>query len=143
MVQCGKVLPVATEEKASEDMSKEQPDGSQRDSGNRNGSAKKARNSKDKMKKETGVRKKTLRLQKAKKGIKRKKEQKSDTLERVSQEPVQKTDDGYDGYYDDILPADEGRFNEGIDKKLVKNVVILISVVLLIVIFCVMGMYLL
>lgn len=49
----------------------------------------------------------------------------------------------YDGYYDDILPADEGRFNEGIDRGLVKKVVLIIGIVLLIVGACVLMMYLL
>jgi hypothetical protein len=51
--------------------------------------------------------------------------------------------DDYDGYYDDILPADEGRFSEGIDRGLVKKIVLIIVMVLLIVGACVMMMYLL
>lgn len=49
----------------------------------------------------------------------------------------------YDGYYDDILPVDEGRFSEGIDRELVKKIVLIIGMVLLIVGACVMMMYLL
>lgn len=52
-------------------------------------------------------------------------------------------EDDYDGYYDDILPADEGRFSEGIDWGLVKKIVLIIGMVLLIVGACVMMMYLL
>lgn len=52
-------------------------------------------------------------------------------------------EDDYDGYYDDILPADEGRYSEGIDKRLVKKIVLIIGMVLLIVGACVMMMYLL
>lgn len=52
-------------------------------------------------------------------------------------------EDDYDGYYDDILPADEGRFSEGIDRGLIKKVVLIIGMVLLIVGACVMMMYLL
>ena len=52
-------------------------------------------------------------------------------------------EDDYDGYYDDILPADEGRFSEGIDRGLIKKVVLIIGIVLLIVGACVMMMYLL
>ncbi len=52
-------------------------------------------------------------------------------------------EDDYDGYYDDILPVDEGRFSEGIDRGLVKKVVLIIGMVLLIVGACVMMMYLL
>ena len=53
------------------------------------------------------------------------------------------SEDDYDGYYDDILPADEGRFSEGIDRELVKKIVLIIGMVLLIVGACVMMMYLL
>lgn len=52
-------------------------------------------------------------------------------------------EDDYDGYYDDILPADEGRFSEGIERGLVKKIVLIIGMVLLIVGACVMMMYLL
>lgn len=52
-------------------------------------------------------------------------------------------EDDYDGYYDDILPADEGRLSEGIDRELVKKIVLIIGIVLLIVGACVMMMYLL
>lgn len=52
-------------------------------------------------------------------------------------------EDDYDGYYDDILPADEGRFSEGIDRGLINKVVLIIGMVLLIVGACVMMMYLL
>lgn len=53
------------------------------------------------------------------------------------------SEDDYDGYYDDILPADEGRFSEGMDKNLIKKVIVIICVVLLIVALCVGMMYVL
>lgn len=52
-------------------------------------------------------------------------------------------DEGYDGYYDDVLPVDQGRISEGIDKELIKKIVILIVIVLLIVTLCVAMMYVL
>ena len=52
-------------------------------------------------------------------------------------------EDDYDGYYDDVLPVDEGRFNEGLDKELVKKILYIIVTVLLVVGACVMMMYLL
>ena len=52
-------------------------------------------------------------------------------------------EDDYDGYYDDILPADEGRFSEGLDKNLIKKVIGIIGAVLLIVALCVLMMYML
>lgn len=53
------------------------------------------------------------------------------------------SEEDYDGYYDDILPVDEGSFSEGIDRELVKKIVLIIGMVLLIVGACVMMMYLL
>ena len=52
-------------------------------------------------------------------------------------------DDGYDGYYDDVLPLDYGKLNEGMNLELVKRMSIVIGVMLLIVILCVVAMYLL
>lgn len=50
-------------------------------------------------------------------------------------------EDYYDGYYDDILPVDEGRFCDGLDRGLVKKIVLIIGVVFLIVGVCVLMMY--
>ena len=55
--------------------------------------------------------------------------------------PVPKDD--YDGYYDDILPIDEGRFSEGIDRMMIKKILFIIGMVLLIVGACIVMMYLL
>ncbi len=52
-------------------------------------------------------------------------------------------DEGYDGYYDDILPSDDGGSREGIDKGLVKKIVLLLGIVLLVIGVCVAMMYLL
>ena len=52
-------------------------------------------------------------------------------------------DDGYDGYYDDVLPSDAGKLKEGPDMELVKKVSAVAGVMLLIVILCVVAMYLL
>ena len=56
---------------------------------------------------------------------------------------VQPQDDGYDGYYDDVLPVDEGSHGEGLDKELVKKIAALTAGALLIVAACVALMYLL
>lgn len=73
-------------------------------------------------------------------------EEKSQSVE-PKKEPEQISEpdpeDDYDGYYDDILPADEGRFSEGMDKNLIKKVIGIIGVVLLIVALCVGMMYVL
>ena len=51
-----------------------------------------------------------------------------------------KSDDGYDGYYDDVLPSDEGRQQEGIDKEFLKKIVLLVVGVLVISGICVVFM---
>ena len=58
-------------------------------------------------------------------------------------DPGCSTDDGYDGYYDDVLPPDIDRQREGIDKELVKKIVILGICVVLIISLCVVMMYVL
>ena len=58
-------------------------------------------------------------------------------------EEIKPEDDGYDGYYDDVLPPDIDRTREGIDKELVKKIVILGVSVLLIISLCVVMMYML
>ena len=56
---------------------------------------------------------------------------------------TEKVNDDYDGYYDDILPADEGRQREGIDQSIVKRIAILISCLVVVIGICVALMYLL
>ncbi len=77
-------------------------------------------------------------------------ERKPEPLSRPEQQPEPsavtkstESEDDYDGYYDDILPADEGRFGDGIDRWLVKKIALIIGVVFLIVGACVLMMYLL
>lgn len=55
----------------------------------------------------------------------------------------QLVNDGYDGYYDDIPPADGGKQKEGLDVGLIKKIVAVTGVMLLIVTLCVVAMYLL
>lgn len=73
-------------------------------------------------------------------------EEEKQTIE-PAKEPEQisgtNSEDGYDGYYEDVLPADEGRFSEGMDKNLIKKVIVIIGAVLLIVTLCVGMMYVL
>ena len=52
-------------------------------------------------------------------------------------------EDGYDGYYNDVLPSDEGRRREGIDKELVKKISILLVCLFAIIALCVVLMYVL
>ena len=54
--------------------------------------------------------------------------------------PVQEgfpVDGDYDGYYDDILPADAGRDGDGPDRELIRKVVILVAVVSLVIAMCI------
>lgn len=73
-----------------------------------------------------------------KRNVTRSKEQPAKKPEQISETAPK---DDYDGYYDDVLPADEGRFSEGMDKTLIKKVVVIIGTVLLIVTLCVGMMY--
>ena len=50
-------------------------------------------------------------------------------------------DDGYDGYYDDVRPVDEGHEREGIDKELIKKIAIIIGVLFVVIAACVALMY--
>lgn len=52
-------------------------------------------------------------------------------------------DDGYDGYYNDVLPPDLDREKEGLDKELIKKIAILGVAVMLIISLCVVMMYVL
>lgn len=50
-------------------------------------------------------------------------------------------DDGYDGYYDDVLPPDLEQNREGLDKELIQKIVLLGLGVLVVVSLCVAIMY--
>lgn len=52
-------------------------------------------------------------------------------------------DDGYDGYYDDIRPIDEGHEREGVDKELIKKIAFIIGVLFVVIAACVALMYVL
>lgn len=52
-------------------------------------------------------------------------------------------DDGYDGYYDDVLPPDIDRVQEGIDTELIKKVAAVIICVILVISMCVAMLYVL
>ena len=73
---------------------------------------------------------------------KRKKKKKKPKKANVS-EPQEPVDDGYDGYYDDVLPPDTDRVKEGLDKELVKKIVLLGVGVVFIIGLCVVMMYVL
>lgn len=75
---------------------------------------------------------------------KKRKKRKKDLPKKVVV-PVEETsvDDGYDGYYDDVLPPDLDREREGLDKELIKKIVALGVGVVFIIAMCVVMMYVL
>lgn len=52
-------------------------------------------------------------------------------------------DDGYDGYYNDVLPPDTDRVKDGLDKELIKKIVALCVGVTVIILMCVALLYVL
>lgn len=54
--------------------------------------------------------------------------------------PTSEPDD-YDGYYDDVLPPDLDEIGEGLDKALVKKVIVVFLLFLMVVSFCVLLLY--
>ncbi len=71
---------------------------------------------------------------------KEKQKRKSATPLEVVGEPV---DDGYDGYYNDVLPPDLDREKDGPDKELIKKIVALCVSVVFIIGICIVMMYVL
>lgn len=61
----------------------------------------------------------------------------------VSAEPEAHMDEDYDGYYDDVLPPDIDRAKEGLDKALIKQVLLVGLVVFVIISLCVALLYVL
>lgn len=79
--------------------------------------------------------------QKSPKGRKKPKKKKETVpLPEIEGEPV---DDGYDGYYNDVLPPDLDREKEGLDNELIKKISALVIAVILIIGLCVVMMYVL
>lgn len=54
-----------------------------------------------------------------------------------------KAEDGYDGYYDDIVPTDTGKPREGVDWVLMKKIGLIGAAVVVIICLCIAAMYLL
>ena len=67
----------------------------------------------------------------------------SEIPQKESTLPENTPDDGYDGYYDDILPADLSRHREGIDKMLIRKIAAIGIGVVLVIGLCVAALYLL
>ena len=84
------------------------------------------------------TKKKKPKKEKVKKQKKTKK--KYEVLEEIVGEPV---DDGYDGYYDDVIPPDTDWVKEGLDKELIRKIVALSVGVIFIISMCVVMLYVL
>lgn len=84
--------------------------------------------------------KKKPKQKEAKPPKKKKEKKKKEPLPEIIGEPV---DDGYDGYYNDVLPPDLDRVKEGLDKELIKKIVALCVAVIFIIGLCVVMMYVL
>lgn len=74
------------------------------------------------------------------KPLKEKKRRKADPLPEIVGEAV---DDGYDGYYNDVLPPDLDREKDGLDQELIKKIVALCISVIFIIGICIVMMYVL
>lgn len=64
-------------------------------------------------------------------------------MENATAEKESLKEDDYDGYYDDILPSDEGRQREGIDRTVIRKIAILIGGLVVVIGICIAIMYLL
>ena len=74
---------------------------------------------------------------------KRKREKSGATKEKTEPAATAMYDDGYDGYYDDIVPDDAGETRHALDKAIIKKIALLIAGLLAVVAACVAMMYLL
>ena len=63
--------------------------------------------------------------------------------ELFSEEPTETVSDNYDGYYDDVTPKDSVMLHQGLDKTMVKKLVILIGCVIIAIALCVVALVLL
>ena len=63
--------------------------------------------------------------------------------ELFSEEPTESVSDNYDGYYDDVTPKDSVMLHQGLDKTMVKKLVILIGCVIIAIALCVVALVLL
>ena len=90
--------------------------------------------------------KKVTKKQKRKK--EKKEKHKKDTKKKKAEKEIpevmgEAVDNGYDGYYNDVLPPDTDRVKDGLDKELVKKIVALCIGVTVIILMCVALLYIL
>lgn len=75
--------------------------------------------------------------------LKKKKPKNSNLDPPKPSEEEAKAEDGYDGYYDDIVPTDTGKPREGVDWVLMKKIGLIGAAVVVIIYLCIAAMYLL
>lgn len=63
--------------------------------------------------------------------------------ELFGEEPTESVSDNYDGYYDDVISKDSVMLHQGLDKTMVKKLVILIGCVIIAIALCVVALVLL
>ena len=90
--------------------------------------------------------KKVAKKQKRKK--EKKEKHKKDAIKKKPEKEIpevmgEAVDDGYDGYYNDVLPPDTDRVKDGLDKELVKKIVALCIGVTVVILMCVALLYIL
>ena len=76
-------------------------------------------------------------------GKKKRRRKKENAEPQITEVVGEAVNDGYDGYYDDVLPPDVDRIEEGVDKGLIKDIALLCIAVVLIVGICVAMLYVL
>ena len=93
------------------------------------------------------TKKQKCKKEKKEKQPKKEKRKKDTTKNKVPKEIPEvmgeAVDDGYDGYYNDVLPPDTDRVKDGLDKELVKKIVALCIGVTVIILMCVALLYIL
>lgn len=71
------------------------------------------------------------------------KKKREPAAELISEELTETVSDNYDGYYDDVTPKDSVMLHQGLDKTMVKKLVILIGCVIIAIALCVVALVLL
>ena len=86
---------------------------------------------------------KTVKKPKKEKKKSKCKKKREPDAELFSEEPTETASDNYAGYYDDVTPKDSVMLHQGLDKTMVKKLVILIGCVIIAIALCVVALVLL
>ncbi len=88
--------------------------------------------------KEIAPAKKNKKSKTKSKPAKKERKKEAKPIPEIVGEPV---DDGYDGYYNDVLPPDQDRAQEGMDKELIQKITLLCIGFIFIIGLCVAMLY--